>query len=393
MAENHHGAEAGARQGMGIFEILHVVLYRKFLIVSICAATALLSCIYSLTLPNIYAATAKVLPPQKESSGLSSMLGQMGGIAGMAAGAAKGNENELYVSLLKSRTVGAAVIRRLDLARVYGTKSFNRTWQRLDGAIKVQSGRDGIIAITAEDTDPKQAALLANTFSDELGRILVRLNLSKVGSERLFLEKRLELVKKDLQAAEEDVKSFARRNGIVHVESQANATVAGVVRIKNELASKEVQLATLRTYQSDENFEVKELQAAIRRLRQDLAGMTGNGGGDGIPALGNVPGLGLEYSRKMRELKTQEALFEELTKQYEVAKLNEAKDSSSLQVLDEAVPPEEKSRPKRSTIVGMATVAAFTASVILTFVLNHLEKMPEEDRAALAELKKAALKV
>lgn len=392
MVENQFRDGNGAEQGIKVLELLQVLVKRKILIAAICCLTGLLSSAYSLTLPNIYAATTKVFPPQKEGAGLSAMLGQMGGIAGMAAGSAKGNESELYVSLLKSRSVGFAVIQRLDLAKTYKTKTYTKTWKRLDAAVKVQAGRDGIITLVAEDRDPRQAALLANTMTDELGRVMVRLNLSKAGSEMLFLGKRLDLVKRDLKQAEDDMKDFSQRHKIVQVDAQAEASVSGVARLKGDLAEKEVQLAVLRTSLSDENFEVKELLAAIKRLQHDLARMVGNGGGgEGIPAIGNVPGLGLEYARKLRELRTQEAIFEQLTKQYEMAKMNQAKDSSSLQILDEAVVPEEKSRPRRSTIVAMATVAAFICSIVLVFVLEHFEKMPDGKRKVIESLRDQAL--
>jgi tyrosine-protein kinase Etk/Wzc len=390
MVEKQEPEKGSFWDGIEILDIVHALLRRKVLIIAITAATAILSCCYSLTLPNIYAATAKVLPPQKETAGLSAMFGQMGGIAGIAAGAAKGNENELYISLMKSRSVESAVVQRLDLMKKWST-GFSHALRRLDAAVKVQAGRDGILVVTAEDADPKQAALLANTMVDELGRTMVRLNLTKAGSERLFLQNRLELVKKDMVAAENELKDFAQRNKIAHVETQANATVSGVARLKGELASKETELAVLRTSQSEESYEVKEAEAAIRRLRQSIGAMAGKGGGDGVPSLGDVPQLGLEYSRKMRDLKTQETLFEQLTKQYEMAKLNEAKDSSSLQVLDTAVPPEEKVRPHRSTVVMLATLIAFLSSVVLAFALEYLERMPDENRKVLENLKAQAL--
>jgi len=392
MVERQDCAVADTGVGLNAVELLQVILKRKILIISICGATALLSFAYSLTMPNIYAATARVLPPQKEGAGLTSVLGQLGGIAGVAAGAAKGNDSELYLALLKSRSLGTDVIQRLELAKRYQTESFHETWKRLDEAVKVTAGRDGILTVTAEDRDPKQAALLANTLVDELGRTMVRLNLSKVGAERLFLEKRLELVKKDLKAAEDDLKGFAQRHKIAQVEAQAGATVNSAARLKSELASKETELAVLRTSQSDESFQVKELQAGIKRLRQTMTEVAGTGGGDGVPALGDVPGLGLEYARKMRDLKTQEALFEQLTKQYELAKLNEAKDSSSLQVLDEALPPEDKVRPRRSTVVLMATLASLICSVVLVLVIEFLERMSESQRKVYAELKRIALR-
>lgn len=384
--------QEAAGQGAKVVELLLVLLKRKKLIIYICSMTALLSLGYSLVIPCFYAATAKVLPPQKDNVGLSSILGQMGSVATMAAGAAKGNDTELYVSLLKSRSVGVAVIERLNLSKVYQTRTFKETWEKLDKAVKVQAGKDGIITITAEDTNPKRAAILANTMVDELGKTMVRLNLSKASTEATFLEKRLEVVKRDLKAAEEEMRAFSKRKGIFLVETQAGATVTGIAALKREIAAKEVQLATVRASRTDENAEVLALQAAIKRLKQTVADAAGTSGGrDGIPAIGNVPDLGLEYTRKLRDLKAQEAIFEQLSKQYELAKLNQAKDSSSLQILDEAVVPEFKSRPKRTTLVLMSTFVAFICSIGLVFLLEYLERMPEEERNALAELRKESL--
>ena len=373
--------------------LLQVLAKRKKLILFVCLATALLSAAYSLTLPSIYTATVKVLPPQKEGVGLSSMLGQMGGGIAMLAGGAKGGgDTELYLGILKSRSVGEAVIRRLDLTRVYRVPSERRAWIKLDQAVKAQAGKEGIISISTEDTDPKLSALLANTYADELGRTLVRLNLSKAGSEKLFLEKRLDVVKKDLKAAEEDLRNFSQRNKVVKIEEQAGASVTGVARQKMEIEKKEVELAMLRASQTEGSYAVQTLQAGIQKMKAGLAKAAGRGGtGEGIPSIGNVPEIGLEYGRKLREFKTQEAIFEQLTKQYELAKLNQAKDSSSLQVLDEAVVPDVKSRPRRATLVVMSTLVAFFCSVFLAYALEYLERMPEHEKQVVDDLIKRSL--
>jgi uncharacterized protein involved in exopolysaccharide biosynthesis len=391
MTDKQHGDEMVEEQEINLLELIQVVVKRKMVIIGMCAAAALISGIYSQTLPNIYSATAKVLPPQKEvGGGLSSLLGQMGGFAGLAAGGLGGGD--LYVGILKSRSVADAVIHRLDLAKVYKSKTPDAMRKKLEGAVKVQAGKDGIISITAMDKNPKLSALLANAFVEELGRTTIRLNLSKAGTERIFLEKRLDLVKKDLKSAEDGLKAFAQQNKVVQVDSQAKASIEGIARLKAELASREVQLAVLRTYQTDESSEVKAIQSGIKRLKGELGRLAGSSGGqEGIPSIGNVPGLGLEYARRMRELKTQEAILEQLTKQYELAKLSEAKDSSSLQVLDEAVVPINKSKPKRSMIVILATVTAFFLSLFLVFVLEYCEKMSDEDRKMLKNIKKHAL--
>jgi tyrosine-protein kinase Etk/Wzc len=384
--------EAEGDQEINLLELVQVLVKRKMLIIKICSVAIVVSVAYSLILPNIYSATAKILPPQKETGGgLSALLGQAGGLAALAAGGLGGG-SDLYIGILKSRSVADAVIQRLDLLKVYKTKSLEKARTSLDGAVKVQAGKDGIISITAEDKDPKRSALLANAFVEELGRTTVRLNLSKAGTERLFLEKRLDLVKKDLKAAEDDLKNFAQVNKIVQVDSQAKASIEGIARMKADLASREVQLSVLRATRTDQSTEVKALETGIQRLRMEILKVSGNsGGGEGIPSVGNVPAVGLEYSRKSRELKTQEAIFEQLTKQYEMAKLNEAKDSSSFQVLDEAVVPVKKSKPKRSLIVIMVTLSAFFVSILIVFVQEYLAKVSDEDKKILENIKTLAL--
>jgi len=379
-------------QEINLLELVQVLVKRKMLIIKMCTLAMVLSVGYSLTMPNIYSATAKVLPPQKETGGgLSALLGQAGGLAALAAGGLGGG-SDLYLGILKSRSVGDAVIQRLDLVKVYKKKSLDETRGSLEKTVKVQAGKDGIISITAEDKDPKRSALLANAFVEELGRTTVRLNLSKAGTERVFLEKRLDLVKKDLKTAEDDLKSFAQQNKIVHVGSQAQASIEGIARMKAELASREVQLSVLRSKQTEESSEVKALLSGINSLRGEVGRLAGNNGGAlGIPSVGSIPGVGLEYTRKMRELKTQEAIFEQLTKQYEMAKLSEAKDASTFQVLDEAVVPINKSKPKRALIVILATVTAFFVSVFTVFVLEYLTKMSDEDRKIFNSIKKQAL--
>ena len=378
-------------QEINLLELLQVLVKRKMLIIKICSVAIVLSVAYSLTLPNIYSATAKVLPPQKESGGgLSALLGQAGGLAGLAAGGLGGG-SELYVSILKSRSVGDAVIQRLDLVKVYKRKSLEETRHFVESAVKVQSGKDGIITITADDIDPTRSALLANTFVEELGRTTVRMNLSKAGTERLFLEKRLDLVKKDLKTAEDGLKSFAQLNKIVQVDSQAKASIEAIARMKGELASREVQLSVLRTTRTEQSAEVKALETGMYRIKNEISQLSGNSiGGDGIPSVGSVPGVGLEYSRKMRELKTQEAIYEQLTKQYEMAKLSEAKDSSAFQILDDAVVPVKKSKPARALMVIMSTLTAFFGSIFYVFLLEYFEKLSGENKTILESIKRQA---
>ena len=384
----------GSEQEINLLELLQVIVRRKGFILIFCTAAVILSVLYSLSLKNIYTATAKLLPPQKESGGgLSALLSQAGGLAGLAGGGmGSGGASDLYLGILKSRSVADAVVKRLDLQKEFKTKTLEDARRTLDGVVKFQTGKDGIISISADYKDPVKAALLANTFVAELSRRSVQLNLTKVSSEREFLEKRLEVVKQDLSNAENDMKTFQEKYKTIKADSQATVAIEGIAKLKAELVSKEVQLATLRNTMTDENSQVKSLLAAIAKIKSQLGAMTGGGGSDVIPSVGSMPGLGLEYARKLREFKIQEAIFEQLSKQYEVAKLNEAKDSSSLQVLDEAVVPLYKSKPKRSSIVILATLTAFFISIFIIFIQEYLAKLPPEDARLLGEIKQSLLR-
>lgn len=378
-------------QEINLLDLVQVVAKRKRLITRFCLAAAILSVGVSLLLPNVYTAKAAVLPPQKESGGgLASLLsgGGAGALTGLASGLGLGGGSDLYLGILKSRSVADAVIKRFNLAKVFETKSPEETRKALEHVVSVQGGKDGIITIVADNKDPKMAAALANAFVEELGRRSVELNLTKAGTERVFLEKRLSVVKDDLKRAEDDLRSFSVANKAVKVDAQAAASIEGIARLKAEIVSKEAQLASLRSYETDESPEVKSVQAAIGRLRNQLGSLAGSAkGSEGIPNVGNIPNLGLEYARRMREVKTQEAIYEQLTKQYEVAKLSEAKDSSSIQVLDEAVVPTKKSKPVRSLIVVLSTVTSFFIAVFWAFVLEFVERMSAADRARLESIK------
>jgi tyrosine-protein kinase Etk/Wzc len=377
---------------INLLELLQILVRRKKLIIRMTLGSALATAAIALVMPNIYTATARVLPPQKESGGgLSSLLsGSAGALAGMAGLGGMGGSGDLYVGMLKSRSVEDAVIRRLGLNTVYKSKTPEDSRTTLEKKVKIQLGaKDGIITIDADDKEPKRAALIATTFVEELGKTTVRLNLNKAGTERLFLEKRLLLVKSDLRRAEDELRTFAQANKTIHVDSQAKASIESIAKLKAELASKEVQLAALHSYQTDENQEVKTLQSAISGLHREISIYSGgSGSGEGIPSVGSAPSLGLQFARLMREVKTQEAIYEQLTKQYEVAKLSEAKDSSLFQVLDEAVVPTKKASPKRALMVILAGFTAFFISAFIAFIQEYGAKMSEEDRRSWQEIRK-----
>jgi uncharacterized protein involved in exopolysaccharide biosynthesis len=381
--------EVESEDEINLLELMRVLVQNLPVITKITGVVTLLSIVLSLALKNVYTAKASLLPPQKDSGGgTAALLASMGGgLAGLVGGLS-GGSTDLYLGLLKSRTVTDAVIKRLDLDTELKSKNADDTRKKLQNLVKFQAGKDGIITISADYKDPVKAALLANTFIDELQKKSLQLNLTKASTERSFLEKRLAVVKLDLKAAEDEMKRFQEKNKTIKADSQAAAAIEGVARLRAEVTTKEVQLAALRNSMTDESTDVRTLLAGITKLRSQLNSMSGAGESGGvIPSVGNAPSIGVEYVRRLRELKTQEAIFEQLTKQFEMAKISEARDSSSLQVLDEAVPPLRKSKPKRSLIVILSTVTAFFCSVFLVFIKEYLAKLSPEDSAIMDDMK------
>lgn len=281
-------------------------------IIGITVAAAILSAMYSMRLPNIYTAKATVLLPQKDSGGgASTLIASMGGGAANLLGGIGGSA-DLYIGLLKSRTLTDSVLKRLDPNTDFKSKEIDSIRGALQGSAKFQAGKDGIITVSVDYEDPVKAAMLANAFVEELQKKSVQLNLSKATTDRSFLEKQLVAVRQDLQKAEDDLKAYQEK----------------------------------------------------------------------------IPSTGVELYRLQRKLKTQEALFEQLTKQLEVAKMNEARDSSSLQVLDEAVKPKQSSKPNRITIVIFSTVVAFFCSLLLVFTRESFANLSPENEAIMDDIKR-----
>lgn len=371
-----------------LLEYLEVLVKQKRLVLRSTLAAFVLSLAVSLLLPKVYSATTKILPPQQDQGLMGMMMGQMGGMASLAGDLlGKGSPADLYVSILNSEAVSDAIIDRFKLMQVYDQEFRLDTYQALGKKVEIGAGKkDGIISITVNDEDPKRAAEMANAYVEELGRLTVRLNVTGAGENKVFLEERLTKAKADLAHAEDALKGFQARNKVVSVTDQASAAIGGIAQARAQLVAQEVQLAALQRQFTDSSQEVKNAKAAIANLRRQLGGMEGSGSGGSIPAVGSVPELGQQYLRLMREFKIQETLVELLTKQYELAKLNEARDVDGVQVIQKARVPDKKSKPKKAIIVLAATFAAFLASVTAAFVREFAGNMQPEARERWSRL-------
>ncbi|MBE0595979.1 MAG: lipopolysaccharide biosynthesis protein, partial [Desulfuromonadales bacterium] len=252
--------------------------------------------------------------------------------------------------------------------------------------------KDNIIDVSVDNEDPQLAAAMANAFVDELKKLNIKLNLSNAGRERAFLEERLEVVRADLIRAEESLREFQEKNKAIRIDAQATAIIEAVSRLRGELASKEVELGVLLTSHTEQNHQVRALREGIGQLKSQLRRLEDSPTGKNITqdifiATSDVPDVGIRYARLMRDYKVQETLLELLTRQHEMAKITEAKNTSTLQVLDEAAVPDRKSRPKRSFLVLGATGVSFVLAIFLVFILEYVSRMPEQERRSWREVR------
>ncbi|WP_029918058.1 GumC family protein [Pelobacter seleniigenes] len=378
---------------INLLEYLLVIVKHKKMIFLTCLVTFILTCGITLLMPNIYTSTARILPPQNDKGGLSSMLGSVSNIAALAGLSVGGGSGELYVGMLKSRSIADAIIDKFDLMEIYGQKYRVKTYKILNDAVNFSVGKDdGIITVTAEDEDPKRAAAIANTYIEELKKLNIKLNLNNAGRERLFLEERLAVVQNDLSKAEDALKDFQEKNKAIRIDAQASAIIDAFATLKGELASKEVELGVLRSSQTDQNPQVKALREEITQIREQISQLEQSHDGktssaDIFLATSEVPELGIQYARLLRDLKVQETLYELVTKQYEMAKISEAKNTSTIQVLDAAMVPDKKSKPRRSIIVLATTFAMGFFALIFAFIREYGQRMDKEDRLLWQQIK------
>lgn len=377
-------------EAINLLDYLDILAKHNRFIIRSTVAAFIISIGISLLLPKIYTSTAMIIPSQQDSGLMGMMMGQMGGGMASLAGdlLGKGSTADTYVSMLNSNAVSDKIIDRFKLMQVYGQKYRLNTYKVLDNNVDISAGKkDGIISITVEDKDPNRAAEIANAYVEELGKLTVKLNIAGAGQNKVFLENRLARAKVDLAQAEDALKNFQTINKVVSVSDQTAATIGGIAQLKGQLALQEVELATLLQQFTERSQEVKTVKASIANLRSQIAQLEGQGSGGSIPGVGSVPALGAQYVRLMREFKIQETMVEILTKQYEMADLNAAKDVPSLQVLQTARVPDKKVKPRRSLIVLAITSVVGFGAVLYAFIREMVEQMPANERARLGRIR------
>ncbi len=338
---------------------------RRFLLRAI-AVTALASFLIAVLLPSRYAATTVLMPPDSQSGSgmLAALLGKGAPGLGLLGSDLLGlkSSSAVFQSVLRSRTVEDRIVNRFDLRHVYGEKLYQKTREELEERTEITEDRkSGTISITVDDRDPNRAAAIANAYVEELGRLVAQLDTSAAHRERVFLEERLKSVKQELDAAARDFSEFSSKNMAIDIKEQGKAMVEAAATLQGELIAAESEEESLRQVYTDSNVRIRSVQARVSELKQQLDKIGGKGeiaGGvsapskDSLyPSIKQLPLLGVAYADLFGRVKVQETVYELLTQQYELAKVQEAKEVPSVKVLDAAVVPERRSGPKRLLIL------------------------------------------
>lgn len=318
-----------------------------------------------------YVSTAVIMPPQQQSSGVSAVLGQLGGLASAAGGiGGLKNPNDLYVGVLQSRTVADKLIDRFKLKERFDRETLDETREKLEKIREVTSGKDNLISISVIDKDPKFAADLANAYVAELAAVTQQLAFTEASRRRLFFERQLTEAKDNLAKAEVEMRKMQETTGMLQLEGQVKGIIANEAQLQGTIAAKSVQLKGMRSFATANNPEYLRVQEELRGLQEQLDKLQKGQqkAGDVMIPSGKIPEAGIAYVRSLREVKYNETIFELLAKQYELAKIDEAKESSLIQQLDLAVPAEKSSKPKRALMVIGGLVGGFVLALFIALV-------------------------
>lgn len=388
---SHVAAQPDAEEQVTLLDLLIVVAERRGLILKFTAACAILAAIISLILPVRYTATTILLPPQQGSSSMSSLLasqlGSLGSFAMLAGGGSFGlkNPNDMYVGMLKSNTVEDAMITDFGLMAEYHKRYLSVARKKLESYVTIEGDtKDGLIRISVEDHDPKRAAQLANGYVDEYRKLSAGLAITEAAQRRKFFGDQLEQAKNQLADAEEALKRTEQSTGMIQLDSQARALIESAAALRAQITAKEVQIQGMSAYATGDNSELVQAQQELDSLRSQLAKL---GGSEENPdslilSKGQVPQAGLEYVRKLRDVKYYETIFDILARQFELAKLDEAKEGALVQVVDPAIVPDRKSFPKRMVIVAVATLAGLFLGILTALAQAGLAQMRSDPQVS-----------
>jgi capsule polysaccharide export protein KpsE/RkpR len=351
--------------------------HRRFLLRLVWYAL-IASTVVAFLIPARYQSTTRLMPPDNQSaSGLATALaamsggsgGALSGIAGDFLGLAGKNTSELFVGILESRTAQDKLIQQFELQKLYGDRRMTDARKDLADHTSISVDRKTqIITIDVTDRDAKRAAAMGDAYIAELNRLVAELSTSSARRERIFLEERLQAVNRDLELAEKEFSQFSSKNTAIDIKEQGKAMLEAAATLQGELIAAQSELEGLRQIYSDNNVRVRSVRARIAELRGQLEKIGGKGEEESstsgqeqeslYPSIRKLPLLGVSYADLYRRTKVQEAVFETLTKEYELAKVQEAKEIPTVKVLDPPNIPDKRSFPPRFLVIFMGTSVA-----------------------------------
>jgi len=368
------------------------LLMRVFLIAAACSIAL------AFLIPKRYTSTAMIMPPANTNSSsvmIAALAGRaLGGgssnnfssLAGSLLGT--GNTTALYIDLIKSGTIGDHLIERFELQKVYDKRYRIDTAKKLARRTSVtEDKKSGVITITVEDGDRVRARDLAQGYLDELNLLLTHTSTTSAHQERVFIERRLQTAHTDLVRAQQELSNFSTSHTTIDIKEQTRAMVDAMARVQAELIAEQSSLSSLRQIYGDQNIRVKSAESRIGSLQQKLNSLAGTPGAgvdvpvsndQPYPALRSLPQLAVPYAELYRNLRIQETLFELLTQQYELSRIEEAKDVPVVSVIDAPGIAEKKSFPPRTLLTLALTVISLLITAAFLLIRDRWEQIPAE---------------
>lgn len=378
-----------------LLDLIYPIVKNKNFIIKTTLYAFFLSAVISLLLPKIYKSTAKILPPQNQTSMSQQLLGQLAGFAGMAGSSIPSvkDNGEMYSDFLKSNYVIDYVIDKNDLFKVYKLKTDDRESLRKkvsDSIIIESNKKSGILTIGYLDRDPILSCKIVGSLIDGLKNLNNNLAITEAAQRRLFYEEQLKAAKENLILSEEDFKKFQQKTGIIKVDDEAKSAIEEAALIRARISSKEVELKVLQSYATRESPDYKNLVDEIQALKEQLAKLQSKlpSDDDSLLSTNKVSSYGIEYIRKMREFTYNESLYEILLKQYEAARLDESRDATVIQIIDRPEIPEKKFKPKRKNIVIVSTFTVFFILLFVVFIKEFFNNIKEHNTESYSKIEK-----
>jgi len=361
---------------------------RRSLLAGLLASTVL-----AFLLPKKYQAVTRLMPPDSQSSSALTMAAVAGRTGNPAMGDIAGDllglksSGALFVGVLRSQTVEDRLVAQFYLQAIYGFPLAEDARRKLEENTSIAEDRlSGIITITVTDRDPRRAASMAQAYAEELDRVVAQLSTSAAHRERMFLEERLQTVKQELDEAAQDLSQFESKNAAIDIKEQGKAMVDAAATLTGQLIAAKAELKGLEPVYAAHSVRIQSVQARISELNRELARMGQNsdagfrGAEDSFyPSIRKLPLLGQTYADLYRQTKTKEIVYETLTQQFELAKVQEAKETPRVKVLDAATPPQRKSFPPRAFIIAAGCCVSLLTGALLILGKSHWEELNEED--------------